>query len=117
MRKLDQVADGEYLLIDLEDEQRDYRGLKHPFEGVPLKRDSLPPFEEDYLAYAAIMQGIWPWDYGTHWEACPAGISVPPARNWNDCSIAVFPMQDRQREYHQAYAMRFSLLSVAPEIG
>ncbi|MDD4648343.1 MAG: hypothetical protein PHP67_08985, partial [Sphaerochaeta sp.] len=63
VRKLEQVSNGACLLIDLEDEQRDYRVLKHPFEGVPLKRDSLPPFEEDYLAYAASCKvsgpGLW----------------------------------------------------------
>ena len=116
VRKLDQVADGEYLLIDLEDEKRGYRVLKHPFEGVPLKRESLPPFEEDYLAYAASCKVSGPglWD------------SLGSLSSWYLCTTSKelerllyrgFSNAGQAKGVSEVYSTRFSLLSVAQKLA
>lgn len=116
VRKLDQVAQGEYLLIDLEDEQRDYRVLKQPFEGVPLKREPLPPFEEDYLAYAAAckVSGAGLWD------------TLGSLSSWYLCTTSKELERLLERGFSKAgqakgvsavYAMRFTILSVAQKMA
>jgi uncharacterized protein YhaN len=116
VRKLDQVAQGEYLLIDLEDEQRDYQVLKHPFEEVPLERESLPPFEEDYLCYAAACKVPRPelWEsLGSlsSWYLCTASKELEALLSRG------FALAGQARSVSQVYAMRFNLLSAAQKLA
>lgn len=118
VRKLEQVANGDCLLIDLEDEQREYRILQHPFQEVPIERASLPPpFKEDYLAYAAACKVSRPdlWDpLGSlsSWYLCTTSKELERLLN-----RGFFSKAGQAKEVSALYAMRFTLLSVAQKMA
>ena len=116
VRKLEQVANGDCLLIDLEDEQREYRILQHPFQEVPTERTSLPPFNEDYLAYAAACKVSRPdlWDpLGSlsSWYLCTTSKELERLLDRG------FSKAGQAKEVSTLYAMRFILLSVAQKLA
>lgn len=116
VRKLDQVAEGEYLLIDLEDEQRDYRVLQHPFEEAALNKESLPPFEEDYLSYAAACKvakaELWePIGALSSWYLCTS------SKELEALLVRGFASAGQARGASEVYAKRFFLLSLAQKLA
>ncbi|WP_321301747.1 hypothetical protein [uncultured Sphaerochaeta sp.] len=116
VRKLEQVANGDCLLINLEDEQREYRILQHPFQEVPIERASLPPFKEDYLAYAAAckVSRPEPWD------------SLGNLSSWYLCTTSKelerlldrgFSKAGQAKGVSEVYSTRFTLLSIAQKMA
>ncbi|MGH0053345.1 MAG: hypothetical protein ACQ5SW_08165 [Sphaerochaetaceae bacterium] len=116
VQKLKTVGNGDIHLINLEDAMRAYHVLQYPFVEAPVERIALPPFHDDYQAYAKACNVAGP----ALWE--PIGS----LSSWYLCSTSQELEQLLARNYATAgqaksvssvYGERFHLLAAAQALA